>query len=89
MSWIDTMTLPLKEGHYTCLVATDDFGTLEEFNNEYFDGKDWSNFESSRQFIRYWRATKEEYKIIHEHLDKEMEEYYKNLQEHSTNFGGI
>ena len=47
-------TYPKEEGRYKCLVEQDEFGTLLEVDNEYFNGKDWCHYESHRQFISYW-----------------------------------
>ncbi len=90
MSWIDTkMSLPLKEGKYSCLIDVDGLGTLEPFKNQYFNGKDWDHYGSSRQFIRYWEASEEEYKIISDYWEIEQDKYFTELGEQANNFGGI
>jgi hypothetical protein len=69
--WINKMmSNPLKEGRYKTLVG-DDFGNLSEADNELFDGIDWCHYESSRQFIEYWWASDEDYKVIVNKLEDE------------------
>lgn len=63
--WINTsISLPLREGFYICLIDFDGFGNMVESKKEKFNGKDWDLYESNCQFISYWWATKEEYEII-------------------------
>jgi|GEM_PF-6523211 len=88
--WIDAkMSNPIKKGLYKCLVVQDDYGTLKEETNEVFNGDDWCHYNSCRQFISFWWATKEEYQIISDHLDEEKEKYLNQLEEESKNFGGL
>lgn len=87
--WIDNrMSKPLRKGFYRTLVSTDDF-TLEEAKRDLFNGESWDLYASNSQFIRYWWAEKEDYQIISEFIEKEREEYYKQLDEASKNFGGL
>ena len=90
MKWIDTkMSLPLEKGYYSCLVDVDGYGSLEEFLDEYFEGKDWCHFKSHRQFIRYWWAKKEDYQYLNDYWDGELEKHNKEMAEHANNFGGL
>ena len=53
--WINkNIKNPEKEGSYKCLIEIDELGSLEEVENQYFDGVDWCHMESCRQFISYW-----------------------------------
>lgn len=70
-----TMSLPLKEGKYKCLVNYDGLGNLQESENNVFNGKDWDVFHSNCQFIEYWWASLEDYKIISDKLQSEMDSY--------------
>ena len=45
---------PKEKGIYKCLVEIDENGTLEEMNNQFFDGNDWCHFGSCGQLISYW-----------------------------------
>jgi hypothetical protein len=45
---------PTEKGNYKCLVTVDDEGSLEEMDNQYFNGFDWCHMNSCRQFISYW-----------------------------------
>lgn len=45
---------PKQKGNYKCLVEIDEEGSLEEMDNQFFNGVDWCHFNSCRQFIRYW-----------------------------------
>ena len=70
--WIHiSIANPLRKGYYKTLVDWDGLGNLRETENELFDGLDWSHTESSRQFIRFWWADKEDYNIIADKLEKE------------------
>lgn len=89
MTWIDTRTLPLKEGKYTCLVATDDWGNLSEAKLQYFNGKDWDWYDSAVQYIKFWQASKEDYEIICEFHEAEYEKYLNQQVEEAKNFGGL
>lgn len=89
MTWIDTRTLPLKEGKYNCLISYDDWQNLREVKDEYFDGNDWCHYNSHRQFIRYWQASKEDYEIICERHEIDYEKYLDEQAQHAKNFGGI
>jgi len=89
MVWIDTkMSLPSIKGKYTCLVAVDDFGTLQQVELEHFDGQDWSHTHSHRQFIRYWQARKDQYQDIHSKLEDEKDSYDLNNW-YENNFGEL
>lgn len=88
--WIDTkISNPIKKGVYTCLAVQDDYGTLKEEIGEVFNGEEWCHYNSHRQFIAFWWATKEEYQIISDHLEEEKDKYLKQLELESKNFGGI
>ncbi len=88
--WINNnISKPLREGYYKTLVEGDGFGNLEEVDYELYNGIDWDLYNSNSQFVRFWWAEKEDYDIISEHLEKEMDEYNKQLEEESKNFGGL
>lgn len=88
--WINNrISRPLRKGYYKALVDWDGFGNLTEVENQYFKETDWSYFESSRQYISYWWAEKEDYEIIANHLEKEQEKYLIEMEEVSKNFGGL
>lgn len=73
--WINNnISKPLREGRYKTLVDADGLGNLEEGDNEYFDGKSWSFYESNAQFISYWWAEKEDYKIITDRIEAEIKQ---------------
>lgn len=70
MIYIDiNRSVPLKEGSYDCLVDIDGFGNLQIALGEHFNGRDWSY----NQFIKYWKASKEDYKIISDKQDQEFD----------------
>lgn len=72
--WIDNnISKPLRKGYYKTLVDWDGLGTLQETENELFNGNDWCHFKSSRQFIRFWWAEKEDYKTITDKIQPEIE----------------
>lgn len=74
--WINnSLHLPLRAGCYTCLVDTDGFGNLEEMRNQFYNGKDWCDYKSCKQFIAYWKASKKDWDEISDKLQKETEEY--------------
>ena len=76
--WINnSIAKPLRKGYYKTLVDWDGLGNLGETEGQLFDGVDWSHYESSRQYIRYWFSEKEDYEIIADKLEKEMENYDK------------
>jgi hypothetical protein len=76
--WINnSIAKPLRNGRYKTLVEWDGLGNLGEAEDQLFENGDWCHFESSRQFIRYWWAEKEDYKTISNELEKEMENYEK------------
>ena len=88
--WINNnINRPLRKGYYKTLVDFDGLGNLKEYQKEYYNGLEFDWCMSNAEFIRFWWAEKEDYKIISDHLDKEMETYSKNMEEHSKNFGGI
>lgn len=73
--WINnSISKPLRKGYYKTLVDFDGLGNLREEDNERFNGADWDLYNSSVQFISYWWAEKEDYKIITDMLEKEIEE---------------
>lgn len=75
--WIcNHMSEPITKGYYTCLVEIDDYGTLSDQQECYYDGMYWSNYESGVQFTRYWLAKPHEYAIITKRLDKMAEEFF-------------
>ena len=70
--WIDRKLFnPFKKGYYKCLVQQDEMGSVKEADNELFNGQDWDVYESYQQFIRFWWANEEEYKIVSEKWDKQ------------------
>lgn len=88
--WIDKrIANPLKEGKYKCLVSIDDYGNLAETEVELYNGKDWDVFESNSQFISFWWSEKEDYETITSYLDNERDNYMKQMEEESKNFGGL
>jgi hypothetical protein len=59
--WISKgIKYPEKEGRYKCLIEIDEFGSLQEQDNQYFNGYEWCHMESSRQFISYWWSDDED-----------------------------
>ena len=75
--WINNnLHLPLKEGFYRCLVDTDGFGNLEEVKDNFYNGQDWCDMNSCRQYITYWKASKKDWDEISDKLEKEREEYF-------------
>ena len=88
--WINNnISKPLRKGYYRTLVDFDGLGNLIEMEDEYFNGESWDLYNSSVQFISFWWATKEDYEVIREIVEKEMDEYNKQLEIESKNFGGI
>jgi hypothetical protein len=70
--WIDNrIARPLRKGYYKTLVDWDGLGNLGETEGQLYEGTDWSYFESSRQYICYWWAEKEDYKVILNKLENE------------------
>jgi hypothetical protein len=79
--WINNnISKPLRKGHYKTLVDFDGLGNLAEFEGDYFNGERWDLYNSSVQFICFWWAEKEDYEIIAERLEKEI-----NKQQSPTN----
>lgn len=88
--WINNnISKPLRKGYYKTLVDFDGLGNLKEYQKEYYNGLEFDWYMSNAQFIRFWWAEKEDYKTISDHLDKELEIYSKNMEEHAKNFGGL
>ena len=88
--WINNnISKPLRKGNYKTLVDFDGLGNLIEMEDEYFNGESWDLYNSSVQFISFWFAEKEDYGVISEIVEKEMDEYNKQLEIESKNFGGI
>ena len=88
--WINnSMAKPLRKGYYKTLVDWDGLGNLGETEGQLFDGVDWSHYESSRQYICFWFAEKEDYNIIADHLEEQQEKYMREMEEHSKNYGGL
>lgn len=76
--WIDNrIAKPLRKGYYKALVEWDGLGNLLEVSGQLFEGNDWGHYESSRQYIHYWFAERDDYKVITARLEKEMENYEK------------
>lgn len=74
--WVDNrIAKPLRKGNYRTLIESDGLGNLQECNVDHFNGYDWDYMLSNRQFISYWWADKEDYEIIADRLEKEMENY--------------
>ena len=72
--WINnSISKPLRKGNYKTLVDFDGLGNLLEVGDEHFNGVEWDVYNSSSQFISFWWAEKEDYKIIADKLEKEME----------------
>lgn len=71
--WINNnISRPLRHDKYKTLVDVDGLGNLEEYSNELFDGYNWCNYGSNAQFICYWWAEKENYKIIIDKIEAEI-----------------
>ena len=88
--WINNnISKPLRKGYYKTLVDFDGLGNLIEIEDDYFNGESWDLYNSSVQFISFWFAEKEDYEIISEIVEKEMDEHNKQLETESKNFGGI
>ena len=78
--WINnSISRPLRKGYYKTLVDFDGLGNLIEIEDEFFNGEGWDLYNSSVQFISFWWAEKEDYVIISEIVEKEMEKYNKQL----------
>ena len=74
--WIDnSINRPLRKGYYKTLVDFDGLGNLKEYQKEYYNGFEWDFIMSNAQFIRFWFAEGEDYKIIADKIEKEMENY--------------
>lgn len=77
--WINnSIAKPLRKGYYKTLVDWDGLGNLKECQKEYFNGLEFDWCMSNAQFISYWWAEKEDYKIIVDRLEKEMENYERS-----------
>lgn len=77
--WIDNnLKLPTKAGKYSCLVDVDGLGNLAEIPNQFFNGTDWCDVESCKQYIRFWFANKTEYQKISNQISSELEDYLEN-----------
>lgn len=88
--WINnSIAKPLRKGYYKTLVDWDGLGNLGETEGQLFDGKDWDWMDSASQYISYWWADKEDYKIIADHLEEQQEKYMREMEEHSKNYGGL
>ena len=88
--WINNnISKPLRKGYYKTLVDFDGLGNLIEVEDEFFNGADWDLYNSSVQFILFWRAEKEDYKIIIDKIEIEKDKYLKQMEEASKNFGGL
>ena len=74
--WINNnISRPLRKGNYKTLVDFDGLGNLAEFEGDYFNGESWDLYNSSVQFIRFWWCEDEDYVIIADKIEKEMENY--------------
>ena len=63
--WINNnISKPLRKGYYKTLVDFDGLGNLIETEDEFFNGESWDLYNSSVQFICFWFAEKEDYKIV-------------------------
>ena len=72
--WINNnISKLLRKGSYKTLVDFDGLGNLIEEDDEWFNGEEWDVYDSHKQFISFWWAEKEDYKIIADKLEKEME----------------
>jgi hypothetical protein len=70
--WIDNrIARPLKEGYYKTLVTQDEWGTLKEYQRDYYNGLEWDWCMSNAQFIGFWWATNEECNEIFDKLENE------------------
>lgn len=88
--WINNnISKPLRKGIYKTLVNFDELGNLIEEEYEYFNGESWYLYNSSVQFISFWWAEKEDYNTITNKIEVDMDEYNKQLEIESKNFGGI
>ena len=71
--WINNnISKPLRKGNYKTLVDFDGLGNLIEMEDEYFNGDSWDLYSSSVQFISFWWAEKEDYKIITDKIEAEI-----------------
>ena len=74
--WINNNTSkPLRKGYYKTLVDFDGLGNLIEMEDELFNGESWDLYNSSVQFISFWWCEDEDYVIIADKIEKEMENY--------------
>lgn len=74
--WINnSLHKPLKADCYKCLVDADGFGNLEVVENNFYNGHDWDDMHSCKQYIVYWKANKKDWNKISDKLQKELEEY--------------
>ena len=88
--WINnSIAKPLRKGYYKTLVDFDGFGNLREYQKEYYNGLEFDFMMSNAQFISYWFANEEDYKIIADHLEEQQEKYMIEMEEHSKNYGGL
>ena len=71
--WINNnISKPLRKGHYKTLVDFDGLGNLKEYQKEYYNGLEWDWCMSNAQFICFWFAEKEDYKIITDKIETEI-----------------
>ena len=71
--WINnSISRPLRKGHYKTLVDFDGLGNLKEYQKEYYNGLEWDWCMSNAQFICYWWAEKEDYKTITDKIEAEI-----------------
>lgn len=72
--WVNNnVSKPLRKGNYKTLVDFDGLGNLKEYIKEYYNGLEWDWCMSNAQFIRYWWAEKEDYRIVADRIEKEIE----------------
>jgi len=69
--WVNnSIGKPLKEGMYKTSVDYDGYGNLIESDEDFFNGSVWDLYKSYGNYIRFWFADKEDYKIITDNLEK-------------------
>ena len=72
--WINNnIGKPLRKGTYKTLVDFDGLGNLKEYQKDYYNGLEFDFMMSNAQFIRFWWAEDEDYVIIADKIEKEME----------------
>ena len=77
--WINNnISRPLRKGYYKTLVDFDGLGNLKEYQKDYYNGLEFDWCMSNAQFISYWWCEDEDYVIIADKIEKEMEKWDLN-----------